>query len=95
VLKRYNTITHSVSGELQLLVFGVGVCFLPFEYQQTERKVTSQPNLWAGILVCNRKLQKWYHQNLRKNVLKLGKSISDEAEIYHSLFVLTFRTWFT
>jgi len=87
--------THLVSGELQLLVFGVGVCFLPFEYQQTERNVTSQPNLWAGTLVCNRKLQKGIIKNLRKNVLKLGKSISDEAESYYSLLVLTFRTGFT
>jgi len=81
------------------LVFGVGVCFLQFESQQTEKKVTSRAtkdlNLRALALVCNRKLQKNIIEKFRKNVLKLRKRISGAEEIYYNLFILTFRTGFT
>lgn len=81
------------------LVFGVGVCFLQFESQQTEKKVTSRAtkdlNLRALALVCNRKLQKNILEKFRKNVLKLRKRNSGAEEIYYNLFILTFRTGFT
>lgn len=90
--------THLVLGKLQL-VFGVGVCFLQFESQQTEKKDTSRAtkdlNLRALALVCNRKLQKNIIEKFRKNVLKLRKRISGAEEIYYNLFILTFRTGFT
>lgn len=56
------------------LVFGVGVCFLQFESQQTEKKVTSRAtkdlNLRALALVCNRKLPKKYHRKIPQKRFK-------------------------